>query len=347
MESILKKIISQAIYAPSGENCQPWAFKIINNSLIINNLPERDQSLYSWGQRASMFAHGTLIENISILADQEGFGTNTELFPENLGPNVVAKITLIEGGKKDDLASYVRVRCTNRKLYKTRPLSETEKHRLTIKNPNVKLTLFEDLGTIEQVAHLASTNERIIFENKYLHDFFFNHINWNKEEDKKKSIGFYIETLELPPPAKIMFKLARYRKAIVILNKIGFSKMVAKENSKVYKSASAIGFLTVPQNTKENFLQAGRAMQRLWLTATELNLSIQPLTGLVYLALNILAKEHSKFSENQKNLIDESYRDLLSIQGDSSKTITMIFRIGESDPPTARSSRLEPIIKYE
>ncbi len=56
----IKKILEMAVYAPSGENCQPWRFEVRDSKIDIFNLPERDQSLYNHGQMASYFAHGVL-----------------------------------------------------------------------------------------------------------------------------------------------------------------------------------------------------------------------------------------------------------------------------------------------
>ena len=62
----IKEVINLGILAPSGENCQPWRFKIEGDILSVYLIPERDDSLYSWGQRASLLANGALIENLAI-----------------------------------------------------------------------------------------------------------------------------------------------------------------------------------------------------------------------------------------------------------------------------------------
>ena len=47
-----KRILSSAILAPSGENCQPWKFEVKGSNIDVMNVKERDQSLYNWDQRA-------------------------------------------------------------------------------------------------------------------------------------------------------------------------------------------------------------------------------------------------------------------------------------------------------
>lgn len=61
----IKKILEAAVQAPSGDNSQPWRFEIRDRDgeIRIFNIPERDKSLYNYGQMASCVAHGALIEN--------------------------------------------------------------------------------------------------------------------------------------------------------------------------------------------------------------------------------------------------------------------------------------------
>src|SRR6185436_19350212 len=118
-----KKILNFAIYAPSGENCQPWEFSIKENKILIFNLPERDQSLYSWGQRSSFLAHGALIENIIIASKELGYQSIVNLFPDQQNKNFVASIELQKTNiDKDPLFSFIDKRCTNRKHYQTNAL---------------------------------------------------------------------------------------------------------------------------------------------------------------------------------------------------------------------------------
>jgi len=82
----IKKILEAAVHAPSGENCQPWRFEIRDGEIRIFNLPERDQSLYNYGQMASYVAHGALIENILIASSAFGYRARTNLFPQENDP---------------------------------------------------------------------------------------------------------------------------------------------------------------------------------------------------------------------------------------------------------------------
>lgn len=51
MKEVIKEILESAIYAPSGENNQPWKFRLKDNGIDVFNVPERDTSLYNFRQQ--------------------------------------------------------------------------------------------------------------------------------------------------------------------------------------------------------------------------------------------------------------------------------------------------------
>ncbi len=76
-----ERILTAGNSAPSGENCQPWHFVVRGASIEVHLLPERDQSAYAWGQRASYLANGAAIENMVIAASAEGYRVIVNYFP--------------------------------------------------------------------------------------------------------------------------------------------------------------------------------------------------------------------------------------------------------------------------
>ena len=350
MRDVLQKIIVAGTKAPSGENCQPWKFEVKGSEVSVFNLTERDQSLYSWGQRASFLAHGALLENMIIAGSELGYNAAISLFPEPEKENLVTRVIFQKSTpRKEPLYPAIEKRTTNRKPYKKIPLGHQEKNKLLGVNgylSGAKILLTDDLEKVKILAKYASKNEKILFENKHLHNFFFSHINWNLTEDKTNSIGFYIDTLELPPPARLGFKLFKNWTALNIFNKVGLSNLVSLVNSKVHSSASAIGVVTIPNIEPKDFVLAGRMMERLWLTATSLGFSLQPLTGILFLRLRIINGDKTNFSSRHIELIESVYEKVKNIFNVGDDHIVMLFRLGKSGEPSARSSRLPPDIKW-
>ena len=343
MDNNVRKIIESALLAPSGENCQPWKFIIDGNEIVLVNLPERDQSLYSWGQRASYMANGAAIENLVIAASNFSYSAKVSLFPNPNDSNVVAKITLEPGSvTKDSLYEFLALRCTNRKPYKKMELSENQVAELnsSAKNPKVKLLFTVDENNKKTLGVAGSTNEQVMFSNEYLHQFFFSHINWTKEEDDKKKIGFFIDTLELPPPAKAGLRLFKNWKLTNFLNKLGLNKMISKQNAAVNAKSSGFAILVISSKSPEDFVEAGRTLERLWLTVTKMNLSLQPLTGVLFFMYRILANDTGKFTKEHVRAIQKAYSNITKIFGvKNEETVAFMCRIGDGGEPSARSSR--------
>src|SRR3989344_5257251 len=102
MQKDFEKIITDGVFAPSGENCQPWKFSIKGNKINIFNIPERDQSLYNYQQKGSCVAHGALIENMIVSSSQYGYMLNLDFFPRIDDPNLVATLTLDKAATRNE-----------------------------------------------------------------------------------------------------------------------------------------------------------------------------------------------------------------------------------------------------
>jgi len=354
MSDDIRKIIADAILAPSGENCQPWKFILrqdAGNTIDLMLLPDRDQSLYSWGQRASYMANGAVLENLTISAREHGYEPKVALFPDENNENLVARIELAKNVTvvpKNPLYPFIAERSTNRKKYDTIILNADQKQALLdcsdpgsiqSQTPNassapagpISILFTEDSDKMKSLAAAGSVNESVMMSNRYLHQFFFSHINWTKEEDDETKIGFFIDTLELPPPALAGFKLFKHWPVTNLLNKIGLSKMIGKQNAQIYAASSGIGIITVPDLSAETFVRAGRVLERLWLTTTSLGLSLQPLSGLLFFMYRIMANDTERFSPAQVEAIKDAYANIRGIFG-------LTGGAGGAEKPAARSA---------
>lgn len=347
----IKKIIEIAVNAPSGENVQPWRFKINENKLSIFNIPNRDQSPYNFLQRGSYVSHGALIENITIVSSALGFNAEIALFPEKDNLDLVATISFTQSTPKEELLyPYILKRSTNRKPYKKELLTREQKEEILRSIGNIgegRILLTDARDEIQTLSLVGSMNERLVLENKVLHSFLFSHINWTEKENEEKKTGFYIKTLELPLPAKTAFKLFSHWNILKKVHKLGISKSIWKQNGAVYASCSTIGIITINGNSNKDFVTAGRITQRMWLTVTKLGLSLQPMTGILFFMQRILAGNLEPFSLDQVGLIKESYENVRKIFKLQNETVAMMFRIGYSDPPTAKALKLNPEIIFE
>lgn len=340
----IQRILEAGNSAPSGENCQPWHFVVSGTSIEVHLLPERDQSAYSWGQRTSYLANGAVIENIVIAASVEQYRVEVTYFPDQKNAWHIATLRLHKdlSTHPDVLAPFIHARVSNRKPYSKKPLKDEEQEALTtaVREAHFgSLVLAMERETLHHLGRVGSTNEEVMLANQSLHQFFFSHVNWTREEDEKKKIGFYIKTLELPPPVEILFRIFRNWSIMSLLSLIGFNRIVASQNAKLNASAAAIGALTIRTTEPLDFVKIGRTVERLWLTATSLGLAFQPLTGLFYFNLKIMHGEGDIFSPYQRKLITNACDKASRLLGAEGTQIAFMFRIGRGADPSARAIR--------
>lgn len=170
MTEQIKKILLAAILAPSGENSQPWRFRVSGNKIELFNNPDSDQSLYNTGQYGSLVACGAALENLVITASAEGLKANVALLPQAGDRNLVATIELATAPVvPDPLCKYIGHRVTNRKAYTATPLSDHELRQLKISG---QIRLTSDRSQIKQLTTAGCVNEKVMFNHRLLHQFF-------------------------------------------------------------------------------------------------------------------------------------------------------------------------------
>lgn len=351
MMDVIQKILETAVYAPSGDNSQPWRFEVEKNSIFVFNLSERDIPFYNYEQKGSYVAHGALIENIKVLASAQGFKTNIKLFNDNTKKDLVAVIDLVQDNNivADNLHKVVALTCTNRKPYEDRELTNEQvdyfvRSSTEVEEGDVKLVTDKELK--KQLGLFSSVNEKIVLTTPKLHKIFFDHLVWTEKEEREKKTGLFLKTLELSPPQQIAFRLIRNWKIMKLLNFFGLYKMVANENAEIYAESSALGAVVMKDSSRESFVNAGRLVQRVWLKTTLSSMSFHPITGVLFLAQRALFGDTEGLVDTQVEMIKQSYEGIKGIFEVGDGTVAMMFRIGYSGKPSAKSSRMMPQIIF-
>lgn len=346
MKEDIKKIVELACRAPSGDNRQPWKLIVHDNRVELFNDITRDTSIYNFRQIASYLANGALIENIIIVASSFGYKVNLKLFPEIylVNENLIAHIELEKANiEKDLLFDSIRKRTNNRKAYKRENLGQENIDRLLKAGnflPEVEFKLVDEPYLINSIAEAGSKNEKIVLENKKLHNFLFENVVWTKKKAEKKGEGIYVKTLEMPPSAQLIFKACSNWHVMKNLSKIGMSSAIAKQNQQIYMKAGAYGAIVIKNDSPLDIVQSGRSMERVWLEATSLGLSFNAMAGIVLLNYRTEHVEEDLFSEKQLMLIRDSYEEIRKAFNVEDGFIPFVFRLGKAKLASAESYRL-------
>ncbi len=346
----IQKIVEDGVTAPSGENCQPWKFTFDKGKLSIFNIPEADFSLYNNKQRGSYIAHGSLIENIRISALRYGYNVNISLFPDSGDVKHIADILFESTVPVTELLyQELRKRCTNRKDYKDVLLTNEEKKELQLSIDELGYNTFfviDDDKSKKSLGKALAYHEKVLFENKKMHDFFYHHILWDKK-DEEKAGGFFIDTLEFLPQQLQAVKLFKHWPLLTLGNKLfNVSTMISKENGEKYAQGGGFGFILMDGETDVDFVRLGMSVERLWLTASHLDVAVHPCNGTLYLENHINDSGEGDFSKDHVEGIRKAYADIISHLDLGNKKIGFIFRLGKAEKPTAVAKRKAPEIVY-
>ncbi|MDO8408381.1 MAG: hypothetical protein Q7S95_04120 [bacterium] len=357
MTDDIRFILESAIRAPSGDNTQTWRFVVRDLVIEVWDCAPHDVEyrLLSNG-RAGWVALGAVIENACIAASLRGYLAHVSYAPHPPQERLIATLELTKDASvaPDPLAGAIPDRATNRRPYRRDPLSATERATLLASTGNTEgtstLHLVEKREDIESLARLVSLHDELIFSNQWLHRLLFSRVTWTRREDKRTRTGLYFPTLETPPFTWAAMQLLRHWWLTKLGSYIGLHKFIALEQRGVYRHASAYGLVLVRGEREQDWLEAGRAVERIWLTATGAGLALQPHTAMIYLPRAIESGLSDAYlNAHERERIIEAYDAIQRIFGVEEGTPAFLFRIGHGRPPSARSSRLlfESVVTVE
>lgn len=348
-EFVIKKIVSESMNTPSGDNCQPWYFSIKNSTLFVYKKDEGNNNYLDFESRGTLLAHGALVENISLVARHYGYSIESTFFPEKDKKDLVTTISFLENNflnkEEDDLFEFLPKRSTNRKQYFKKAILEKDKEYLlsNLGQNNVTLDFIEDDSDKKNIFISTTQMERVALQNKFLHKLFFSSIVWSQKEEQEKKQGLYLKTMELPPPVAVFFRLLKFWPIAKFLSKISFSKKVAENNASSYQSSYPVIF-SIKNTDPISYIELGMAVERFWLRATKLDIAVQPLAGVLYMyqRLHEEGNKDAVLSKEEVRLIENSYQKIKNFTSDSDAIVSMILRVGYSKKASAISSKKEP-----
>ena len=337
----MQQIVACAFKAPSGDNLQPWLVNWHRGALSVAIDRDRDRSLYNFRHRASLIALGAMLENLMIAGRHFGFDATPSLAAD--GDDLLkARVVFKQTAPADDpLYEAIDERCTNRRPYQRVPLRDGALEALALAVPNdgaSELTFIHDTPRKRALARAASLNDGLLLEWKRLHDGLFETIRWTAEEAERTRDGLFIRTLELGP-TEIGFRMMRSWRIATVLRRLGAKAFAPLHSYATFMRSAVFGFLQMTTATREAYVEGGRRLERLWLTATSLGASLQPMAGTMCL-LPYLDEPGQSLSAGQRSTLAQAkrvYEEVLDMRPGAAPIL--LFRLGYSAPPLARSLR--------
>ena len=265
----LKFLVRYATLAPSSRNTQPWLFGVEHDQIILHADMSRWQPVADPHKRDLYMSLGCALENLLIALEHFGFGHLENYFPRPDDDSVAAQIAILDSPSVSSfrpahLFKAITQRHTNHGRYLKRSVTPDVIRKLVDCETDWNLTLLltQDIGIKRAVDKLLLKADAIAFSNPQYRDELVECIG------RGNFGGPWLLSVAQ------QFAIAH----------LGVKKTVAKGGHAALMSSPVFGLISGQIVNREEQLQAGALLERLYLTATPLGLCLQPISQLLEIA---------------------------------------------------------------
>jgi nitroreductase len=280
--AVAEEILELARWAPSGDNSQPWRFQIVaDDHVVVHAFDTREHCVYDLEGRASQLAVGGMLETMRIAASASGRKLEVARRPDTSDrrPSFDVRIGPAGAVGADDLVDAIRDRSVQRRALSTRRLGDARKARLEAAiAPHARVLWFEGRRQKMRMAWLAARSAKIRLTIPEAYAVHRDVIEWDARHSVDRvpdqALGASRGTLALMRWA--MQSWPRVER----MNRFAGGTLAPRVELDVVPALRCGAHFAIlaehAPETIDDFLAAGAVVQRFWLTATRLDLQLQP-----------------------------------------------------------------------
>lgn len=339
--------------APSGGNIQPWRVVAGPTEIAVWLDEIRSSSFLDIGRYASVLALGAFTENLTLKAVELGLGYELHASDEVTleAPMVRFRFGSTSGagndrgswptaaGARDALAQYIPQRCTNRRPHDGPPVGDDALQAMVVATGDDAYLSHVGADRYKRaVAEILAQTDALRLRHAELHRQMWKEVRFSPDEVERTADGVDVATLELPPGGiEEMQRLTDYR---FVMDNVPIDALKAGSMPALMASSHLCCLSVREPPSSGRILAAGRAMQRMWLTATRLELAIQPWSVLPFLAMRVRYSSEGGFARDEREQLLSLHDRLTGIFGLAEGTMPLfLFRLARCGPPSARALR--------
>jgi nitroreductase len=341
-------ILDLARWAPSGDNTQPWRFEVVSEQHIrVHGHDTREHVLYDYDGHPSHIAHGALLETLRIAASAFGLRAHWTVTStgEHRAPVYDVLLASDPAVQCDPLFDFIKTRTVQRRPMQTTALTTVQRQALVqAVGDGFTLQLFESAHQRRQMAKLLWDSARIRLTCPEAFPVHKSIIEWrtrfSKDRIPEEAIGVD------PITARLMRWVMHSWSRVDFFNRYLAGTIVPRIQLDLLPGLHCAAHMLVrPDQVPtqlEDWVCLGTVVQRLWLTATQLGLHLQPqMTPVIFRWYARAGRQFSALPclfEQSVCLADDFERVTGSTLTDS---FGFFARVGVSPLPVSRSIRLD------
>jgi len=342
MTNFQTRILTAAVRAPSGDNCQPWRFRFDGDDTVrIAPDLERAKSFFDYENRATALSMGASIENMRVQAASEGLATKT-IYAEDDEKHFSA--TLLFSRNEAVRVSRTRVtalfqRTVNRRPFLPTSIASSICDRL-LQEPvdGVKVHMIADRHRISEWAEVVEIADRIRYSHPVIHGELFSKLLVTEQMVQDVRMGLEIDRLGVGPLGGMLLRCLRPWHRMQRFSRWGLTRILARQSGLLARSTGALVLVTIDHTRCQDWMRAGEQVQRLWIQAQELSLQTHPMPVALYLDQRYQREGLKEFLPSHHRLLQDLRSRLASLIPTGFGA--MLFRIGRGWAMRGQSVRL-------
>ncbi len=342
----LERILNLARWSPSGDNTQPWRFEILGDEhILVHGFDTRDHVVYDLDGHSSQLAVGALLETISIAASAEARSASIQRRPDTPETHLLFDVHFQPklGMTPDALVPHIETRTVQRRSMSTHTLSAEQKQTLAASLPEGYSVHWHE--TLAQRWHMAKFMFACAKIRLTIPEAYTQHksiIEWGAQFSDDKVPGQAVGVD--PVTARFMRWVMASWQRVEFFNTFLLGHLPPRLQLELLPSLRCGAHFALsapaPLNSIDDYLGAGRAMQRFWLSAAKIGWFIQPeMTSVIFTRYHrrgIAFSKHAAALEMAGRL-NERLAQIVGLA--EIARVYFVGRIGAGPKPIARSTR--------
>ncbi len=333
----LRQLAGAAVAAPTADNHHVFRLAALDNGLQLRAAPEYGHS--SPGRRLlAQVSAGAMVENLVLRAAR--LGIDLQMAPPKTGSEEFSLDLIARDAApvQHVLEAAIEARHTNRHFHFRGPqLPAAAQRQLCATSAGLNgaaLVWLDEPAARRQAVRLVRWAETERFRNPVLHAEMFGSIRFDAGWATSTAEGVPMGSLELPLLERPLFAMMRHWPVQRVINFIGMHHFIGWRGAALpCRLAPHLCSITGPDGTPASAVDAGRLLQRVWLTAQNLGLAFQ-----MFAASAIYAFEGAyPLSEGLRRRLESGWATLCP-----NARPFLVFRMGHAEPVSVRSGRPPP-----
>jgi len=342
-DDLFMALVEAASRAPSADNMQPWQFVRHEDAIEVflerqRALPTDVNAMFGW------IGIGAAVENLVIAAAHRGLKAAVEHGAEDGRPERPAVVRLSTGDVDDPLYDWLEQRVTNRGPYQVSHLGPlVAEFNAVVRHLEAGVHWVAGRAALERMAAMDANTTYIRLENKLLHDELFAVLRFTRGEIESMRYGLDFESLEIPLVLVVIARTLRHWSLNQAVSRLGLGRLVAKMLASRLRTAGGLCLVTARRPGPMGYIEAGRAMERIWLAATARGLAVQP-HGVLPQYLTKVQVEPETFLPHHAAAIRSHREPFYALfPGARDERPAIVLRMGRpTRSPAYRSVRIRP-----